>query len=180
MTIYQVFAAKIKTEPNGVSLKYMNTGPQGNYKMTSDTIGKLEEAFALGASVKDACVHAHISRDSYYRWLRNEPGLSDRFERLQLEPILRAKKTIVDHLDDPRIAAWYLERKRRKEYAKNAESVSENEIREEPDIFGERFGPRSTIRLMPGFMEDQNGVIVEVSRETAESRLQSGNDSASM
>ncbi len=104
----------------------MNTGPQENYKLTPDSVRKLEEAFALGCCIKEACIFASISRDTYYRWIKESPQLSDRFDTLRLEPVFKAKKTIIDSLDDPKVAAWYLERKCREEFGKDNQSTNDD------------------------------------------------------
>lgn len=98
--------------------------PVQGYKLTDETVRKLETAFALGCTVKDACIFGGISRDSYYRWIREDPSLSDRFEQLQMEPILKARKTIIDNLDNPRTAAWYLERRLRLEFGRDVDTTA--------------------------------------------------------
>ena len=102
------------------------TGPKGNYKMTPEVIRKLETVFAIGGSVKDACIFAGISSDSYYRWIKENPELSDRFDQLRAQPILAAKHTIVKNLSNVHTAQWYLERKRPEEFGKNVASTEDS------------------------------------------------------
>ena len=94
------------------------TGPKTNWKLTDDTVRKLEEAFALGASVEEACYFSQISRDTYYRWVKENPELSDRFKLLQQRPIFLARKTLVEGITkSPELALKYLERKKKDEFS---------------------------------------------------------------
>lgn len=89
--------------------------------MTSDVIAKLEQAFAIDATVEEACSYAEISRDAFYDYLKKEPTFSDRIEDLRNRPILKARQTIVKNLEQPEGAKWYLERKRKNEFAQRQE-----------------------------------------------------------
>ena len=89
--------------------------------MTSDVIAKLEQAFAIDATVEEACSYAEISRDAFYDYLKKEPTFSDRIEDLRNRPILKARQTIVKNLERPEGAKWYLERKRKNEFAQRQE-----------------------------------------------------------
>ena len=89
--------------------------------MTSDVIAKLEQAFAIDATVVEACSYAEISRDAFYDYLKKEPTFSDRIEDLRNRPILKARQTIVKNLEQPEGAKWYLERKRKNEFAQRQE-----------------------------------------------------------
>lgn len=86
-------------------------------KMTEATLGKLEEAFAFGASDKEACFYADINPDTLYEYQKKYPKFTERKEALKQLPILKARKTIVDSLSDPKNAQWYLERKAKQEFA---------------------------------------------------------------
>jgi len=99
---------------------------ENNYKMTDEAVRKLEEAFAIDATVGEACFYAEISRDTYYRWIKENPDLSDKFERLREKPILKARQTVVNALDSPKDAQWYLERKRKREFAQRVEQTGED------------------------------------------------------
>lgn len=98
------------------------TGPKTNWKMTKDSVRKLEEAFAIDATIAEACFYAGISHDTYHRWVKENPELSDKFERLRHKPILKARETINKNLNDPKTAAWYLERKRKDEFSPRVET----------------------------------------------------------
>lgn len=96
------------------------------HKMTESVVNKLEEAFAMDCSISEACVHADISRQAFYNWKEKNPKLFDRFELLRSRPFLKARRTIVAHLDDPDYAFKYMERKKRKEFSTRIETENEN------------------------------------------------------
>jgi hypothetical protein len=90
-------------------------------KLTPETVNKLEEAFAIDATVEEACFYAGISRQTYYEWIKDDPKLADRMEAMRNRPVLKARKTVVDALTDPDHAKWYLERKSKKEFSSRTE-----------------------------------------------------------
>lgn len=49
--------------------------------MTEDVVRKLLEAFKLDVSVEEACLYARISKDTYYRKLKEDEEFSDEVER---------------------------------------------------------------------------------------------------
>ncbi len=95
-------------------------------KQTPIAVKKLEEAFLMDCSVEEACFYAGISRQTYYTWIKDSPELLDRFEELRQEPFLKARKTILDNLDQPEHAKWYMERKRKAEFAPRQENTGAN------------------------------------------------------
>jgi hypothetical protein len=105
--------------------KVSNTGRPT--KMTSEVVTKLEHAFAIDASVEEACSYAEISRNTFYEYLKRNPSFQDRIDDLRQRPVLKARQTIAKSLDDPNHAKWYLERKRRKEYGANIDLTTEGE-----------------------------------------------------
>lgn len=78
---------------------------------------KLEQAFSLGSSNREACIYAGISEAAFYEFQKKNRQFLEKKTLLKQKPILKARKTIVDHLDDPKIACWYLERKKREEFS---------------------------------------------------------------
>ncbi len=96
-------------------------GKQKSPKLTEDTIRKLEEAFSIDASVKEACYYADISTDTFYRWIKEYPKLSYKLERLREKPVLKARQTVVRSLDQPDYAFKYLERKKKDEFSPRQE-----------------------------------------------------------
>lgn len=98
-------------------------GEQIKYKMTPETLAKLEEAFAIDASIPEACMFAGISLDTYYRWIKEFPKLSERFAQLRQKPILKARHVVVSNISAGNVetSKWYLERKAKSEFALRSE-----------------------------------------------------------
>lgn len=95
--------------------------PAGRPSEKPEAVKKLEEAFAMDCDVSEACLFANISRTTYYEWIKEDKELADRFEELRNEPFLKARKTIIDNLHNEETAKWYLERKKKKEFAARTE-----------------------------------------------------------
>jgi hypothetical protein len=90
-------------------------------KLDDATVKKLEEAFSMDCTVSEACLYAGISRASYYNWIKEFPALVDRFEQLRDKPVLKARTTIVNSLNNIGTSQWYIERKRKNEFASRQE-----------------------------------------------------------
>lgn len=95
-------------------------------KQTPEVVTKLEEVFALDGTVEEACFYAGISRNAYYEWIKADPSLNDRFEELRQRPFLKARQTIVKNLDQPEHAKWYMERKKKGEFAQRTEMTGKD------------------------------------------------------
>jgi len=95
-------------------------------KKTDSIVRKLEEATALDASIPEVCFYAGISKDTYYRWIKDDPKLSDRLKALRNKPVLKAREAIIKNLDDPNVSKWYLEKKMKKEFGQQMEQNNTN------------------------------------------------------
>lgn len=100
---------------------------------TEEVVNKLEQAFALDCTVSEACLYADISRQTYYNFVdeKAEEGSDkrkyfDRFEELRQRPFLKARQTLVKSLDQPEHAKWYMERKRKAEFAVRTEHTGKD------------------------------------------------------
>lgn len=79
---------------------------------------KLEEAFVLGCSDREACFYAGISPASLYNYQVLNTEFAERKKVLKSAPILKARKCVVNALEkDPNLAYKYLERFLKKEPA---------------------------------------------------------------
>ena len=96
-------------------------GKQRKPKFTPEVIAKLEHAFSIDATVEEACYYADISQDTFYRWKKGSPQLSEKFDRLKNRPVFVARQSVVEGLVDPELALKYLERKRKGEFSKREE-----------------------------------------------------------
>jgi len=90
-------------------------------KLTETTVKKIEEGAALGCTDTEIALKAGISRTTFYEWIKNDPALADRLDELREKPFLKARQTIVDSLDNPKDAQWYMERKKKGEFALRTE-----------------------------------------------------------
>ena len=90
--------------------------------MTPEVLRKLEEAFAIGASDKEACFYADIAPSSLYLYQEEHPEFSERKDALKQRPVLLARQTVMKSMEtDPQTARWYLERRRKEEFASRQE-----------------------------------------------------------
>lgn len=96
--------------------------------MTEEVCRKIEEVAALDGTVEEMCYYAGISRDAYYDYIKKNLKFSDRIDALRNRPVLKARQTVIKALDDPHHAHWYLERKRKKEFAQKQEVEHSGEV----------------------------------------------------
>lgn len=93
-------------------------GAQKSPKRTPEALQKLEQAFSMGCSDPEASFYAGISTTTYYEWMKSDPKLAERLKALKNKPVLLARQKIVESImEDVNTAKWYLERKRRDEFA---------------------------------------------------------------
>jgi hypothetical protein len=92
--------------------------------MTPDTVNKLEYAFSIGASAEEATHYAGISRNTFYEWLKRNPQYQDRIDDLRMKPVLKARVTLFNSLNDPHHAKWYLKKKRIEEFGDQLDLTS--------------------------------------------------------
>lgn len=86
-------------------------------KMLPEVVRKLEEAFSIGANISQSCFYADISRDTYYRWINENPELSDRFTAFQDKVPLKAKENIARSIHAGSVGdSWRLLEKRDPDY----------------------------------------------------------------
>jgi hypothetical protein len=89
--------------------------------MTEEVLRKLEEIFSLGGSDREATFYAGISMQSLYEYQKKNPEYAERKAALKEKPVLKARRTIVDSLDDPDYAFKYVERKKKDEFSLRSE-----------------------------------------------------------
>ncbi|MBI2342968.1 MAG: hypothetical protein HYV02_01315 [Deltaproteobacteria bacterium] len=87
--------------------------------MGPEILRKLEEAFAWGATDREACFYAEIAPSTLYRFQQENGEFLDRKRRFQLRPILKARvAVVVGILRDPYLALKFLEKKLPAEFGK--------------------------------------------------------------
>lgn len=94
--------------------------------MTPETIKKLEEAFALDCTDTEACFYADIAPSTLYAYQVAVPEFLERKRELKERPFLKARQTIIKNLDQPEHAKWYMERKKKSEFAQKLEQDHNN------------------------------------------------------
>lgn len=87
--------------------------------MTPQVLNKLEEVFALGGTDTEACMYADISHQTLYNYQKEFPEFVERKEALKEKPFLKARRTIIESLDDPNHAFKFMERKKKQEFGNN-------------------------------------------------------------
>ena len=115
------FGRKISLE----KFVYQDTA-QSNNPITVEKLHDLKFAFCIGATTVEACGYADITEQGYNKWLRNMPEdlrLEWKFlvEQWRSDLVLKARHSVFVEMDDPNMAKWYLERKRRDEFATRTE-----------------------------------------------------------
>lgn len=94
--------------------------------VTVEVIRKLEEAFALGCTDLEACLYANISKTALYEYQKDNSQFAERKEKLKQAPILLARRTIINSLNNPQSAQWYLERKKKDEFSIRVENTGKD------------------------------------------------------
>ena len=91
-------------------------------------VEKLENAFAQGFSVSDACILAQINRTTYYNHIKKNPAFVDRIEALRRRPYLATVMGINELIaaKDPTTLRWYAERKGKDEFSIRNELTGNN------------------------------------------------------
>lgn len=100
-------------------------------KLTPEVITKLEQAFSMGCTDKEACLFADISMPALYNFQNRRPEFVERKELLKEKPMMKARSTVLKNLDDPEHAEWYLERKGRAEFSTRTEVPLSGELKVE-------------------------------------------------
>lgn len=81
-------------------------------KFTPDIRQRMEDAAMNDFNDTQICNYIGISRDTYYRWMKEIPGLSDKIEVLRHSVRMKAKVSVAKGVvEDPDLALKYLERR---------------------------------------------------------------------
>lgn len=102
-----------------------------NYYCNEKVISDLESGLRLDFTVEEACRHARISQDTYYRWLKESEEFNERMELAKDWIFTQAKriwsKKITDGDEDSyKAAIELLKRRRRGMYADRQERTGLN------------------------------------------------------
>jgi len=108
-------------------------------KLTEETVSKLKESFAIGASIEEACYYTEISKSTYYRWVKKNPKLLDELEHMRQRMPLKAKQNIATAIESGDLgkSIWLLERTQPKDYAETLKSEHSGELNVNTDLHEE-------------------------------------------
>ena len=92
-------------------------------KMTDACLDKLNYAFSIGCSDKEACLFADISEDCLYLYQRKHPDFIKRKQLLKEKPVLKAREASDKLLSegDAVHVRWFLEHKKSDEFNTRSE-----------------------------------------------------------
>lgn len=86
--------------------------------MTGEVIHKLEEAFAMGCSDREACLFADIASATLYNFQSANPDFIERKALLKENPILLARQEVIKGFkDNPDHSLRFLERRKKDEFS---------------------------------------------------------------
>lgn len=125
-------------------------------KMTPETLDKLRQAYLIGANDREAYGYADISHETFYNYIEKHPEFREQITKWQEEPILKAKTTVVKNLDkDVKNAQWYLERKKKDEFAVRQEVTGKEGDAIEAII--NKYGSSEGVDEVPRIEADESG-----------------------
>ena len=81
-------------------------------KVDYQIMGKLEDALQYGATVSEACYYAGISRDTFYRYFRNEEVFAKKMEAARNKLLTTAKANVAQAImnGDYESSVWLLQK----------------------------------------------------------------------
>jgi hypothetical protein len=126
--IAKVKLSKVKNKPAKIIIKKEAEKTGRPTTMTPETINKLKEGFAQGFSVRNACIWADISQDTYFNYCKKNPRFSEQCKTLQQKPLIKSILVINKALNegDVSTAKWYAERKAKDEFSLRQELTGED------------------------------------------------------
>jgi len=87
-----------------------------------EVLNKLEYAFALGCSDREACFYSGISTTTLYKYQNEHKEFAERKSLLKDRPIFLARQSVLDKIPyDADLALKFLERKKKDEFSPRAE-----------------------------------------------------------
>ncbi|KUK98887.1 MAG: Uncharacterized protein XE08_0357 [Parcubacteria bacterium 32_520] len=86
-------------------------GKQKSPKKTEEVIRELKNLLSIGCSIKEACISAGISYDTYYRWIKEDKKLSEELARAKQNIFKKVRMTIFENVGNPATAMWFAERR---------------------------------------------------------------------
>ena len=106
--------------------------------MSPSTIARLEDAYEMGCTDVEACLHAGIAKQTLYNYEKDHPEFIERKNDLKHHPTLMARQVVRNCLKDKdkAVSQWYLERKARNEFSTKTEIDQDINITVEITAYG--------------------------------------------
>jgi transposase len=101
-------------EQTAIEGEIVSSGKRGRpTQYTEEAVRLFEFAFGEGYNISQACQYVGISRETYYAWLEQHDGFSDKMEWAKGKMNRLAKEAVRDALKakDPNTARWFLDRR---------------------------------------------------------------------
>jgi len=89
-------------------------------------VDKLSEIWQIGGNDYEAAMWARIDPATLTRYLAKNPKIVQIKDYLTAKPIIKARKTVYDNLDQPNMARWFLKKKRPEEFADKLALTGDN------------------------------------------------------
>lgn len=124
-------------------------------KFTPLVVNKLVAAFNNDFNITEACHYAGISRETYYTWLENIEGFSDKMEYAKTAPTRKAKEVVMNAInegEDANLAFRYLQ-------ARDPDYKQKGELEVSPN-------KQLTEQKIEEFLDDTNDIPDDSSTDT--------------
>lgn len=95
-------------------------------KLTPNLKAKIREACMLGATNAEIAYMAEITEKTLYNYFSQDKQFLQQVNLWKQAPLLKARKTIIDNLNQPRVAMWFIERKSKE--TENAHVTSDRDF----------------------------------------------------
>lgn len=91
--------------------------------ITPENLEKLEQAFKLGCTNREACFYADIAESTFYDFIKDNPEYSEKIKIWKEYEKIKARAVVHKSLEagDKDMAKWYLERKAKDEFSTKQE-----------------------------------------------------------
>lgn len=96
--------------------------------LTPEVVSLLEHSVMDGANITEACQVAGISRETYYKHLKEDEKFADKMADAEEYPSKVAKKNLIERIKrkDVETSKWWLERKKKDEFSTRTENTGAN------------------------------------------------------
>jgi hypothetical protein len=108
---------------NGKSIQKPKSKAGRKPVITADEVRKLETAFNNDYDITEALIYSGVKRTTYYDKLKKDKQFSDDMAVAQSKVSMKCKSVVIEAVMNGSVpdARWWLERRRRKDYATRSE-----------------------------------------------------------